>query len=155
MDIVIIIGLLIAGVIFLLAEVFLLPGLSLAGFIAAGCMIYATIHAFLYLGTLAGWLTLLVTILISIAIIIWFMRSKTLDRLSLKKNITSSVKNDDTETIQIGDLGVATTRLALIGNAEFKGNIIEVRSAGEFIDEKTPIIVERITNGVIIVRKAN
>lgn len=155
MDIVIIIGLLIAGALFLLAEVFLLPGFSIAGFIAAGCMIYATVHAFLYLGTLAGWLTLLGAIFISIAIIIWFMRSKTLDRLSLKKNITSSVKNEDTDTIQVGDQGVAVTRLALIGNAEFNGNIIEVRSSGEFINEKTPIIVERITNGVIIVRKVN
>jgi len=48
---------------------------------------------------------------------------------------------------------VALTRLALIGNAEFKGHIIEVRSSDGFIDEKSKIRIERILDGVVMVQK--
>ena len=48
---------------------------------------------------------------------------------------------------------MAITRLALIGNAEIDGNIVEVKSMDGFLNEKTPIIVNRITDGVIMVEK--
>jgi hypothetical protein len=41
--------------------------------------------------------------------------------------------------------------LAQIGNAQFGDCIVEVRTTGDFIDAKTPIIVERITDGIILV----
>ena len=81
------------------------------------------------------------------------MRSKTLDKLSLKENITSTVKRSDDEYIQVGDTGISTTRLALIGYADFAGHIIEVKSTAEFIDAKTPIKVARIVDGIILVEK--
>ena len=49
----------------------------------------------------------------------------------------------------------APGRLALIGNANFNGHIIEVRSADGLIDENTPIYVERMVEGTVIVRKFN
>ena len=52
-----------------------------------------------------------------------------------------------------GDEGVALTRLALIGNAEFNGRIIEVRSSGDFIEQKSKIRVERILDGIVLVEK--
>ena len=55
--------------------------------------------------------------------------------------------------LKVGDEGIALTRLALIGNAEFNGRIIEVRSSGDFIDEKSKIRVERILDGVVMVQK--
>jgi hypothetical protein len=41
----------------------------------------------------------------------------------------------------------------LIGNAEINGKIIEVKSADGFLNEHTPIVVERIMEGIIMVRK--
>ena len=79
------------------------------------------------------------------------MRSKSLDRLALKKDIDSSVKRPEVATIKPGDTGVAITRLAQIGNAQFGENIVEVKTTGDFIDAHSPIVVERITDGVIIV----
>ena len=151
MDILIIISLLIAGLILLLLEVFLFPGVSLAGFGATVCLIYANVHAFATLGTWPGVITLLVSIVCSVLVFVWFMRSKSLDRLALKKDIASSVKQPEVATIQVGDTGIALTRLAQIGNAQFGDRIVEVKSAGDFIDSKTPVVVERITDGVIIV----
>ncbi|MBR2360389.1 MAG: NfeD family protein [Bacteroidaceae bacterium] len=151
MEILIIASLLIAGIILLLLEVFLFPGISLAGIGATVCLVYANVRAFNELGTWPGVITLAISIISSILVFVWFMRSKSLDRLALKKDIDSSVKQPESATIQVGDTGIALTRLAQIGNARFGDRIVEVRTTGDFIDAKTPIIVERITDGIILV----
>ncbi len=151
MDILIIIALLVAGIILLLLEVFLFPGISLAGIGATACFVYANVHAFNELGTWPGVITLAVSIVSSILVFVWFMRSKSLDRLALKKDIDSSVKQPEADTIQPGDTGIALTRLAQIGNAQFGNRIVEVKSTGDFIEAKSAIVVERITNGIIFV----
>ena len=155
MEILIIASLLIAGIILLLLEVFLFPGISLAGIGATVCLVYANMRAFNGLGTWPGVLTLAISIISSILVFVWFMRSKSLDKLALKKDIDSSVKQPEAATIQVGDTGIALTRLAQIGNAQFGDRIVEVRSTGDFIDAKTPIIVERITDGIILVAPNN
>lgn len=151
MDILIIIVLIIAAVILFLVELFVIPGISLAGISALICIIYANYYAFANLGIAGGFVTLTVSGVACIGSLVWFMRSKTLDKLALKKDITSKV--DKPVGIKPGDTGVTTTRLAQIGYAEINGNIIEVKSMDELINEKTPIVVNRITNGVILVEK--
>ena len=66
---------------------------------------------------------------------------------------TLDVDRTAADQVKVGDTGVAITRLALIGNAEIDGNIVEVKSMDGFLNEKTPIIVNRITDGVIMVEK--
>lgn len=85
--------------------------------------------------------------------LVWFMRSKTLDKIALKKNITSKVDRSAEEKVKVGDIGVTTTRLALIGYAEINGDIVEVKSSDGFLNEKTPIIVDRIADGVLLVER--
>ena len=153
MDIVIIASLIIAGLILFIIEVFLLPGISIAGFVSAGCLLYANYYAFDTLGTIPGCITLAISVIGVVAITIWFMRSKTVDKLSLKKTIDYRPEPLKGLDLKVGDEGIALTRLALIGNAEFSGRIIEVRSSGEFIDQKSKIRVERILDGVVLVEK--
>ena len=130
MDILIIASLIIGAVILFLVELFVIPGISVAGFLAGGCIIFANYYAFA-----------------------WFMRSKTLDKIALKKNITSKVDRSAEEKVKVGDIGVTTTRLALIGYAEINGDIVEVKSSDGFLNEKTPIIVDRIADGVLLVER--
>lgn len=153
MDIVIIVSLIVAGLLLFAIEVFLIPGISLAGLVSAGCILYANYYAFDTLGTLPGIITLVVSALGIIAVTVWFMRSKTVDKLSLKKTIDYRPEPLKGLDLKVGDEGVAITRLALIGNAEFNGHIIEVRSADGFIDEKCRIRVERILDGIVMVQK--
>jgi membrane-bound ClpP family serine protease len=155
MDILIIVSLIIAGLILFIIEVFLLPGISIAGIISAICLLYANYYAFDTMGTLPGCITLAISAIGVIAITVWFMRSKTVDKLSLKKTIDYKPEPLKGLNLKAGDEGVALTRLALIGNAEFDGNIIEVRSTGDFIEEKSRIRVNRIRDGIVLVEKAN
>ena len=155
MDILIIASLIIAGLILFIIEVFLLPGINIAGIISAICLLYANYYAFDTMGTLPGCITLAISAIGVIAITVWFMRSKTVDKLSLKKTIDYKPEPLKGLNLKAGDEGVALTRLALIGNAEFDGNIIEVRSTGDFIEEKSRIRVNRIRDGIVLVEKAN
>lgn len=71
----------------------------------------------------------------------------------IEKNITSKVDRSAEEKVKVGDIGVTTTRLALIGYAEINGDIVEVKSSDGFLNEKTPIIVDRIADGVLLVER--
>lgn len=71
----------------------------------------------------------------------------------IEKNITSKVDRSAEDKVKVGDVGVTTTRLALIGYAEINGDIVEVKSSDGFMNEKTPIIVERIADGVLLVER--
>lgn len=153
MDLVIIILLMIAGIFLFMAELFLIPGISIAGISAAVCLLYTIYYAFQNLGFAGGIITTLASMIGCVTILIWFMRSKTLDKLALKKDITSKVNDKAKKSIKVGDMGIAVTRLALIGNAEINNNIIEVKSMDGLLNEKTPLIVDRIEEGVIMVKK--
>ena len=154
MEILLIIALIVAGLLLFAVEVFLIPGISVAGVASALCLLYAVYYAFTSISVLAGVLTLVVSGVGVVAVTMWFMRSKTVDKLSLKKAIDYDLSPLKDVDIKVGDTGRAVTRLALIGNADIKGHILEVRSSDGFIDEKSPIVVERIKDGCILVKKA-
>ena len=106
MDIFIIVVLVVAAVILFLVELFIVPGISIAGFLAGGCIIYANYYAFANLGTTAGVITLAISAIACVGSLVWFMRSKTLDKIALKKNITSKVDRSAEERVKIGDTGL-------------------------------------------------
>lgn len=85
MDILIIAVLIIAAVILFLVELFVIPGISLAGISALVCILYANYYAFDKLGMAGGFVTLGISAVACIGSLIWFMRSKMLDKLALKK----------------------------------------------------------------------
>lgn len=155
MEIFIIAILIVAAVILFLVEIFLIPGVSIAGIAASGALIYANYYAFTAVGNTAGFITLVVSAIAIIGSIILFMRSKTLEKVSLKENITSKVDRSAEHSIQVGDKGVSVTRLALMGNAEINGKIVEVKSNDGFLDEKVPVVVVRINDGIISVEQDN
>ena len=134
MEVFIIVSLILAGLLLFIVEVFLIPGISIAGIASAICLLYANYYAFDTLGPIAGFITLIASVLSCIAIIVWFMHSKTMDKLSLKKTLDYKIDPLKGTHIRIGD---------------------KVRSADGVIDENTPIYVERMVEGTVIVRKFN
>lgn len=153
METLIIITLIVAGLILLLVEVFLIPGISIAGIASCCCFIYAVYYAFSAIGTAAGIITIVASAIGTTIATIWFMKSKTVDKLSLHKTIDYKPTPLNGLVLKVGDIGITTTRLTLIGNAEFKGHIIEVQSADGFIDEKTPVKVYRIADQIVYVKQ--
>ncbi|MDR0989269.1 MAG: nodulation efficiency protein D (NfeD) [Prevotellaceae bacterium] len=151
MEILIIAILIAVAIVLLLVELFLIPGTSIAGLLSGCCFVFACYFAFSRSGATAGYITLVISIVACAGAVVWFMRSKTLDHIALKEEITSTVDREVPPEVKVGGTGIAITRLALIGSAEIAGRIVEVKSSGGFLDEKTPIVVSRITDGIILV----
>ena len=84
MDILIIAVLIVAAIILFLVELFVVPGISIAGILAGGCIVFANYYAFAHMGTMAGFITLVISALVCIGSLILFMRSKTLEKLAFK-----------------------------------------------------------------------
>ena len=104
MDILIIAVLIIAAVILFLVELFVIPGISLAGISALVCILYANYYAFTNLGMAGGFVTLGISAVACIGSLIWFMRSKMLDKLALKKDIDSKVDRSAEDSVKVGDI---------------------------------------------------
>lgn len=151
MELFVIVLLIALGTILLVAEIALIPGFGVSGIAGIAAMIGSAVYAFMQMGEIAGWITIAIVILVSIALILWAIYGKSLDNVALKENISSTVADADASGINVGDRGVSVTRLALIGEAKFDDNIVEVTSADGFIDEKCEIVVTRINAGVIYV----
>ena len=153
MGILFIIALVISALLLLLVELFVIPGSSLAAILSAICLVWAVAYAFINISALAGIITLIIALILGSCVLIAFMRSKTLDKVALTEEVASTLDRSVAAQVQVGDKGYSVTRLALIGNAEINGHIVEVRSADGFLNEKTPVVVTRVTDNEIIVQE--
>ncbi len=153
MEIAIVVTLLVLGVIFFIVELFLIPGISLAGIAGTLFMGGSIYYAYAKIGSTAGHITLLGSILLLAIAIIIFIRSKVLEKMSLKTDI--SWKNDPLEkiSIQIGEKGVAVSRLAPMGKVKINGNIVEAKTNGDFIDQGTEIKVIQVLKTNVLVER--
>ncbi len=153
MEIVVIVILFSFCIILSAAELFLLPGTGAAGIAAICCLACADYFTFVWLGLSAGlWLSA-ASLVACVLAGYWMLRSKTLERYSLHKSIDSTAATQDQLSVRPGDEGVAVTRLALIGNADIGGRLVEVKSADGFLDEGTPVVVVRVEEALITVKK--
>jgi len=152
LDILIIVFVMVAAIGLLLAEIFLLPGITIAGI--AGALFAIGGITFAYsIGMMVGNITLGSSIVAFSAVFLWLMRSNSFHRVSLKTNIESTVESPRNMDLKIGDEGVTLSRLAPIGKARFHNITIEAKSTNEFIDEHTPVVIIRIDGYNVIVEK--
>jgi membrane-bound ClpP family serine protease len=155
MTLAITIGLIVLGILFIVIEVFLLPGISIAGIAGVLFTVGGVVYAFTQLGPSAGTITLGATLVMLVFALIGFYRSKTLDRLSLKTEIPS--RTDPFKGVKPvpGDKGITLSRLAPAGKILINGQVIEGRCENEMIDENTPVEVVEVGSYNVLVRKIN
>ncbi len=153
MELIILISILLAAVLLFALELFVLPGISLAGIASAALYFYAIYFAFTELGYSEGIFTIIASLLTVLLTIRWFMKSKKLEKYSLKEKMADPVNIVEELNLKVGDKGTAITRLSLIGNATFGGMPVEVYSTEGLIEEQTPIEIIRIEKATIYVKK--
>lgn len=145
--------LIILGMLFLVAELLLFPGLSIGGILAMVCYGGAIWYAFDALGVTAGIWTIVAVAVLSLLSLIFSLRAKTWQRLALKQEIDSvSMPNPESE-VAIGAVGVSISRLSPMGKVEVNGKTFEAKSADVFIDQRSKVEVVGFDNFTLIVRK--
>ena len=112
--------LMVVAIVLILLEIFMLPGITVAGvggfLFAAGGLFYAY-----SVSTPIGNVTLAVSSLVFAASFIWLLRSKSFNRVALKTDIDSKLVSSRDLGIVPGDEGLTLSRLAPIGKARING----------------------------------
>lgn len=139
------------GLLLLLIEFAVIPGVTIAGiggFILLGLSVYI---AFAEYGTGIGFLTLTFVLVASPLLIVYFFKSKTGKKMILESFIDGKVESLDIEKIHVGDSGKTIGRLAPSGKVKVNGETVEAQSTGGFVDHNTEIKVLKILTNKIIV----
>ena len=148
----IVVTLLILGVILMLVEMLLIPGIGVAGFLSLGSLGVACWYAFAEISTAAGWWTTLAAVLVLGGMMFFALRAKTWRRFELKTEVTSKM-GTESEGVHVGDRGFAYTRLAPMGTGRFGSLTCEVKSYdNRMVSAGTPVEVVAIEENKPLVK---
>ncbi len=148
----IIIIVLIIGLALVALEIVALPGF-VCGLFGGALVVIGIWQSYAHYGTTAGIITLLSSIIIGTIMLVLLMKSGTWKRFSLNEESDGKTNQIDKDNIRIGNIGITISRLAPAGKARISGELVEVHSDGEFIDEGVDIEVTDIEGYHIIVKR--
>ncbi|MBN2597985.1 NfeD family protein [Labilibaculum sp.] len=148
----IIVLLIVFGIVLLLLEFLVIPGITVAavgGILMIVGGIYMSYHHY---GNLVGHLTVLSAVILSGISLVLALKSQTWNKIMLNTEVDSKVQKLDDENITIGDEGICVSRLAPMGQVKLDNKIVEARSTGAYVDEKTKVVVVGIVDKIVIVK---
>lgn len=150
-----IILLILFGLLFLVAEIVLLPGISVAAVLALVSNGAAVYLAFRDYGPVTGTVVVVAILLLSALAVFFSLRTKTWQRFSLQQEIRSSSMPEPEKELQPGMRGRSISRLSPMGKVEIAGRIYEAKSQDAYIDPRSEIEVVGFENFSVIVKKTN
>lgn len=147
--------LIVLGVLFLLLEILVIPGTTLAGIVGFGLLFVGIWQAYASKGIIEGHITLGSTLVITLVTLYYSFKAGTWKRMALKTTVDGKMDQLEGVDIKEGDSGTTVSRLAPSGKAVINNAIVEVHTFGEFIDQEQEIIVKSIKDNKILVTFKN
>ncbi len=141
------------GLLFLVAELVLLPGVSIGALLSLVCYGSSIYLAFRDYGPLTGFIVVLVILVLSVVSVVFSLRAKTWQRFSLKQEIRSSSMPEPDKELQIGARGKSVSRLSPMGKIMIDGRLYEAKSQDVYIDPRSDVEVVGFENFSVIVKK--
>ena len=154
MSILIILFLIFLGIVLLLIEFTILPGISVAGIGGILLFGYSIYLAFTNFGALAGFLTLGFVVIVAPLLVVLVFKGKAGRKMVLSTTITG-IANQIDDKIKVGDIGVTIGRLAPMGKIRVNGEVVEVKSSGAFVDPGENVRIIEIEKSLITVEPLN
>lgn len=143
------------GILLLLIELLLIPGVGVAGFLGLAALIAAPYYAFVHLGTKSGIIVTAIILILIALTIIYILRAKTWKKFETTTVIDSRL-NEETERLSVGMTGKTITRLAPMGTARFGDVSCEVKSDdNSMINTGSDVEIVRIEDKKIYVKPIN
>lgn len=154
LDIAIIVFLLGLAILLILLEIFMLPGITIAGI--GGCIfaVGGIVYAYGQVGATVGNIALASSIVVFGIAFAWLLKSKALDKVALNTNADGKIISNNELGIKPGDEGVTLSRLNPIGKIKINGITAEAKSTGDFISEERPVVVLKVSaNSILVTEK--
>ncbi len=153
MSVALVIILIVLGLALIVVEVVVLPGVTVAGIAGAILIGAGVFFSYRNFGSTVGTYTLISTSILFIVFLVYALRAKTWDRLSLHSEIDSKVNVVDIDHIKLGDTGTTVSRLAPIGKVLIHDKIVEGKSTFGLIDENKTVEVVQVNESTIVVQE--
>lgn len=151
----IVLSLLLLGIILMLVEMLLVPGVGVAGFLSFGALGAACWYAFAEISAAAGWWVTFAAVVLLGVMLFFALRAKTWSRFELRTEVTSRV-GTEAQQLRVGERGVAYTRLAPMGTGRFGAVSCEVKSHDNaLVDAGTPVEIVAIEENRPLVKPVN
>ena len=139
------------GILLLLIELVVLPGITFAG-VASFLLLAAGVFCGYYFhDAKTGNIILIITIFIMLVGMVVTFKFKTWQKFSLNATIDGKVNINTEESLKTGDEGITVSKLSPIGKALIDNKMYEVRSNGNYINTNTKIKIIKIEGNNIIV----
>ena len=155
MNFLIIVFLVILGIVLLLIEVTILPGITVAGVGSFLVLVYSVYLAFTTYGSLVGFLTLAFVLIVSPLLVYYFFKGKAGKSMVLNTVITGVANEINPEKVKVGDIGVTIGRLAPMGKIKVNDEVVEVRSTGTFVNPGEKVRIIHIEKSMVTVEPLN
>jgi membrane-bound ClpP family serine protease len=152
MSLVAIVLIILGGIVLLLVEFLIIPGVSVFGIAGFLCLIGGVIASYVFHGNTAGHITLAAAVIASVIAMIIAFRRKTWKKMGLGASIDSRIAAIEPEKIKSGDTGKAITRLAPMGKVKVNDIVCEAKSISGYIHEDTEIEVIKVSQYQLIVK---
>lgn len=155
MTILIILFLIFLGILLLLLEFTVIPGVTIAGIggvILFGASVYLAFSSY---GVVTGIATLAFVIIAVPVIVYRIFKSRTGQKMMLNSEIEGHVDKVDDTQIHVGDEGITLGRLAPMGRVRINNLSMEAKSSAGFVDPNVKIKVVEIFRTHIIVEPIN
>ncbi|MBK6347965.1 MAG: NfeD family protein [Bacteroidales bacterium] len=153
MSLTLIIILIVAGLLFVLLEVLVIPGTTVVGIAGVALIAFSIWESYHVFGAPTGHYILIGAFFLTLATIVLAFKSNTWNRLALKTEISGKVNEIDFENIHPGDSGKAVSRISPSGKAIFNDEFFEVHTNSDFIDQETEVVVSHIIDNKIFVKR--
>ena len=151
MNLLIILFLIILGIVLLLIEFTILPGITIAGVGGVLLFAYSIYLAFTSYGALVGFITLAFVLIVAPTLVVLLFKGKAGKKMVLSTVLSGFVNEIDPEKVKIGDVGVTVGRLAPMGKIKVNNEVVEARSTGIFIDPGEKVRIIQIEKSLITV----
>lgn len=142
--------LLLLGLLFLVLELIFVPGTTIVGIIGIVLTVVGIFFSFQF-GASAGFLTIGITILANAIVVIISLRSGTWEKLGLKGTSTSRVNDSIIYDLKEGDVGKTISVLRPVGTVEFKDELLEASTFGEYVKAGQQVRITEIRGKTIYV----
>ncbi len=140
------------GILLLLVEFLIIPGVTIAGIGGFLCIITGIVLAYYFRGATVGHLFLAGTVVLSVITILTAFKLKTWRRFGLDSEIDGKVKPFEEEKIKVGDMGKTITRLNPIGKVMVNDILCEAKSIEGFMDENKEVKIIKVLKTQIVVK---
>lgn len=146
------VSLILAGILFMLIEILLVPGVGIAGLFSLASLGASCWYSFTYFDSTVGWMVTVIDICILIITLVVVLQARTWKRFELDTAMESQSRSE-VYCLHVGEQGIARTRVAPVGMGKFRDITVEIKSYdNSIIASGTPIEITEIVDFQAIVK---